>query len=102
MFSRICVPQTDGIIPTPAGKRVAINTESNVPDRFRMALERSQSFSRFGIPQTDGIIFTPACECTSIGTERNTKDSARMPLESSEEFSPYWRSTGGWYRLHSH
>ena len=80
VFSRIGVPQTDGIVPTSTSKRVAVWTERNATYRSRMPLERSQVFARVRIPFTDGVISTPAGDSASIRTERNAVNARPMAL----------------------
>ena len=81
VFTGYPIPQTDGAVLTPTGKRPSIGTERYAEDPTRMSCEGVLMLTGYPIPQTDSIVCTRTSKCTSIGTERYAIDLARMPGE---------------------
>ena len=87
VFSRMYVPQPNGIIFTPTSKCIAIGIEHHAFDPTLMPGEHSQVFSRICVPQPDNTARTSASERVTIGAKRNTSDRSCMPVERLLMFS---------------
>ena len=70
-FARGHIPQTDGIVPTPAGEGGTIRTERNTSDLTRMPDEGGECFTGSRIPQAEGLVVTPTGEGGAIRTKHN-------------------------------
>ena len=61
MATRVCLPQTNSAIPTPAGDRRPIWTKRDADDPIRMSNERVEMITRDCIPELDGAT-APSCD----------------------------------------
>ena len=88
MVPRLGIPQPHRLIPTPAGKHLAIRAERHACDRLRMLGECPLQFPRLGIPQPHRLVPTPTGKHLAIRAEREAIDPLRMLGECPLQFPP--------------
>ena len=79
MFAGVCIPETDGIVPTPTCQYITIRTEYYVIGNIRMSGQCFLIFTGMCIPELNAIV-SPTKKSFSIGAEHYTASQCYKPV----------------------